>query len=480
MANNTKRSKATEQQSYKKINTEPIVMEDKTAEILKQIEENKRKEEEKKVEMKDNYPRYQNVDITKGLTKNQVEERIKQGYTNVNDDSKGKSIFEIIISNVFTAFNILYFIIAIILIFIDIKNNEGFSNLFFLILVVTNTLIGIFQEIKSKITVDKLKILSSPHATVIRDGEQIEINVEDIVLDDIIVFKSGKQICADSIILEGNIEVNEALLTGEADSIAKTTGGELLSGSFMTSGTCIAKVERVGKDCYINKMSNDAKKYTKPRSELLSSLRKIIITISFLIIPVVVLYTLSHVNFKSFDNTGFGYWLNDFWEAINHKTGDASSVLSAVCYIVLAMIPAGLFLLTSIALFVGVIRLAKKNTLVQELYCIEMLARVDMLCLDKTGTLTDGTMMVSNVIELSKRGNYTVKEIIGSMMSSFEEKNPTSIALINHFETNTVLKPEMIIPFSSKRKFSAVSFANVGTYVIGAPDFVIQDDFASI
>ena len=144
MANNTKKSKATEQQSYKKINTEPIVMEDKTAEILKQIEENKRKEEEKKVEMKDNYPRYQNVDITKGLTKNQVEERIKQGYTNVNDDSKGKSIFEIIISNVFTAFNILYFIIAIILIFIDIKNNDGFSNLFFLILVVTNTLIGIF------------------------------------------------------------------------------------------------------------------------------------------------------------------------------------------------------------------------------------------------------------------------------------------------------------------------------------------------
>lgn len=480
MGDNTKKSKATEEQSYKKVNTEPIVMEDKTAEILRQIEENKKKEEEKAVEIKDNYPRFQNIDITKGLTNNQVEERIKQGYTNVNNEAKGKSIFEIIITNVFTAFNILYFVIAIILIFIDIKNNEGFSNLFFLLLVITNTLIGIFQEIKSKITVDKLKILSSPHATVIRNGEQIEINVEDIVLDDIIVFKSGKQICADSIILEGNIEVNEALLTGEADSIAKTTGGELLSGSFMTSGTCIAKVERVGKDCYINKMSNDAKKYTKPRSELLSSLRKIIVTISILIIPVVVLYTLSHVSFKSFDTTSFGYWLNDFWEAINRKTGDTSSVLSAVCYIVLAMIPAGLFLLTSIALFVGVIRLAKRNTLVQELYCIEMLARVDMLCLDKTGTLTDGTMKVSDVIELTKKGDYTIKEIIGSMMNSFEEKNPTSEALISYFNTNTVLKAEMIIPFSSKRKFSAVTFNGLGSYIIGAPDFVIQDNYEVI
>ena len=460
-------------------NTEPIIIEDDATKILNEIHNNKK--EEPVIEIKeDKYPRYKDVDIKKGLSTEQVNERTCQGLKNKTDE-KGKSIFEIIISNVFTGFNILYFVIAVILIFIDIKNNDGFSNLIFLLLVATNTSIGIFQEIKSKITVDKLKILAAPKATVIRNGEEVEIKVEDIVLDDIIVLKSGKQVLADCIIQEGNIEVNEALLTGEADSITKAPGDELYSGSFMTSGTCIAKVDKVGKDCYINKMSSDAKKYTKPHSELLSSLRKVILVISILIIPVVVLYIVSHISFKSFDTTNFSYWLNDFWVAINKSiTEESPSVLSSICYIVLAMIPAGLFLLTSIALFVGVIRLAKRNTLVQELYCIEMLARVDMLCLDKTGTLTDGSMVVSNCDELNNSSGYTIKEIIGSMMNSFEEKNPTSLALIKHFDVNSVLKPEQIIPFSSKRKFSAVTFTGCGTYIIGAPDFIIKDGYKNI
>ena len=462
--------------------TTPIIVDDETSEFLKSLKIDEQKEEKENKETveveEDIYPRYKDVDITQGLSETQVNERISQGLTNKNKDNQGKSIIEIILSNVFTGFNILYFIIAGVLIFIDIKNHDSFTNLFFLLLVFSNTSIGIYQEIRSKLTVDKLKILSNPVALVIRDGKKVEVPVDDIVLDDIIVFQSGRQICADSIIIEGNVEVNEALLTGEADSIVKTTGGKLLSGSFMTSGTCVAKVDKVGKDCYINQMSSDAKKYKKPHSELLLALRRIITTISILIIPIVILYLTSHIPFKDFDKTSFGYWLNDFWQAINR--GRPDSVLSAICYIVLAMIPAGLFLLTSLALFVGVARLAKKNTLVQELYCIEMLARVDTLCLDKTGTLTDGTMRVNDCIEIDNKSDYTIKEIIGSMLNCFEERNPTSEALIKYFEVNQVIPPVEVIPFSSKRKYSAVNFGDKGTYIIGAPDFIIQDNFDKI
>ena len=474
----TNTSKDTKIKANSKDNKTPVIVDEETSEFLKSIKYSNTKKENKPKETKEkDKNRFLDTDITIGLTKDQVNKRIAQGLTNKTNNDRGKSILEIIISNVFTAFNILYFIIAVVLIIIDIKKDDSFSNLFFLLLVFSNTIIGIYQEIKSKLTVDKLKILSNPKAWVIRDGEKKEIPVEDIVLDDIIIFQSGKQVSADSVILEGNIEVNEALLTGESDSIAKGVGGELLSGSFMTSGTCIARVDKVGNDCYINKMSSDAKKYAKPHSELLATLRKIIYTISILILPVIILYLLSHISFKDFDKSNFGYWMNDFWEALNKGE---SSTLSAICYIVLAMIPAGLFLLTSIALFVGVRRLAKRNTLVQELYCIEMLARVDTLCLDKTGTLTDGTMVVSSVEEISKNNKYTLKEIIGSMLNSFEEENPTSIALKKYFGVNKVLKPLEIIPFSSKRKFSAVNFDEEGTYILGAPDFVIQEGYSKI
>lgn len=404
--------------------------------------------------------RYYDVDVCSGLNNEQVNDRINQQLTNDTGNEKGKSILGIVLSNIFTFFNILYFTIAIILIIL-----KDYGNLFFLGVVFINLGIGIFQEIRAKLTVDKMKIMSAPSAIVIRNGEKLEIPVNEVVLDDVVMFSSGKQICADCVVLEGNIEVNEALLTGEADAISKTPGSKLFSGSFLSSGTCIARVDKVGKDCFIEKMSADAKKYSPPRSELLKTLKMVIRIISLVIFPIAVLYIMSRMTGEiTFEN---------FNESLAPQ-------IKSTSYIILAMIPAGLFLLTSVALFAGVWKLSRNNTLVQELYCIEMLARVDVLCLDKTGTITDGTMRVCDCVEISNRTDYTIREIVGSMMNAFEETNPTSLALIKYFEKNDVLQATDVIPFSSKRKYSAVTFGQKGTFILGAPDFVIKDNFEKI
>lgn len=417
------------------------------------------KEEDSSVD--DSIERFTNVDITEGLNDEQVNKRIEQNLTNDTNDGKGKSILEIILSNVFTFFNILYFIIFIALILLK---ETQITNYFFVLVVLFNLGIGIYQEIKAKLTVDKMKIMSAPTALVIRNGQKLEVPVKDVVLDDIIMFSSGKQICADCIIIDGNVEVNEALLTGEADAIIKQPGDKLFSGSFLSSGTCVARVDVVGKDCYIEKMSSDAKKYSPPRSELLKTLKTVIRIISILIFPLIALYVMAQLG------TNFSEW----------NFEEVRQTLKASSYIILAMIPSGLFLLTSVALFVGVGRLSKNNTLVQELYCIEMLARVDVLCLDKTGTITDGSMRVCDCVEVNNHTDYTIREIIGSMMNAFEETNPTSEALIKYFDKNNVLTPVEVIPFSSKRKYSAVTFDVEGTFIIGAPDFVIKDQYDKI
>ena len=406
--------------------------------------------------------RYVDVPITEGLTPEQVEKRQAEGLTNGSGEDKGKTYVEIVLGSIFTFFNMLYLAITILLIIVGRSDQ-----LIFLFAVIPNILIGLIQEIISKKKVDKLRLMSAPVATVIRDSKKLEIPTGDVVLDDIIMYTSGKQICADSVVLDGSIEVNEALLTGEADAIPKTKGAKLFAGSFVSSGTCVARVDKVGKDCYINKLSSEAKKYSAPKSELLSTLRSVIRVITFIIFPVAILYMLSHME-GAFS-----------WESIKNTILNANNVAS-VSFIILAMIPAGLFLLTSVALVLGVLRLARNNTLVQQLYCIETLARVDVLCLDKTGTITDGTMRVCDCVEVSNHTDYTIREIIGSMMSSFKETNPTSEALIKYFETNTVLTPLEVIPFSSKRKYSAVTFEEEGTFIIGAPDFVIKENFAKI
>lgn len=401
--------------------------------------------------------RYYDTKITEGLSDEQVASRVEQGLSNLVTDDKGQTILGIILKNIFTFFNMLYIVIAIVLIIAG----AGIGNFAFVPVVFMNILIGIIQQIKAKMTVEKMTLMSAPTATVIRNGQKIEISVTDVVLDDIIFFTPGKQICADSIVVEGNVEVNEALLTGESDAIAKTPGSKLFSGSFISSGVCIARVDKVGKDNYIEKISSDAKRYTPPKSELLRTLNGIIKGITLLIIPISFLYI--YIYNKGSNIQGFMAVLK-------------GPVLNT-SYLILAMIPSGLFLLTSATLALSVVSLAKNNTLVQELYCIEMLARVDVLCLDKTGTITDGTMRVCDCVEVQNYTDYTIREIIGSMMNAFEDTNPTSEALIKYFETNNVLTATEVIPFSSKRKFSAVTFEDFGTCAIGAPDFVLKENY---
>lgn len=430
-----------------------------TIDTVNPVKEEKSEEIEKDEEivLEDSIPRYYDTPITEGLTDEIVEARKSLGLVNSTGEEKGKSIPAIIFSNIFTFFNMLYFVIAAILIVF-----KSYKNLGFLPLIFANLAIGIFQEIRAKITVEKMTLLSAPTATVIRNGVKLEIPVNEIVLDDIIFFSSGKQICSDSIVVEGSIEVNESLLTGESDAIVKNKGSQLYSGSFVTSGLCVARVDKVGKDNYIERLSADAKKYSAPKSELLNTLRNIIKFISIIIIPITALYLIS---------AGV---LNDF------SRENLSKIIPETAYIILAMIPAGLFLLTSLALFAGVIRLAKNKTLVQELYCIEMLARVDVLCLDKTGTITDGTMRVCDCIEVKNYTDYTIREIVGSMMSALEDRNPTSDALVKYFDVNNVLTPVSTVPFSSKRKYSAVTFAGEGTFILGAPEFVLREGYETV
>jgi cation-transporting P-type ATPase E len=423
-----------------------------------QDEENVSKKKRKKHQKEEiEIVRYYDIPILEGLSQEVVDQRIAMGLVNKTADGRGKTIPGIILKNMFTFFNLLFLSITIVLII-----NRSYTNLYYLTTVIPNLIIGIVQEIKAKKQIDRLSLLSSPTTTVIRGGEKIEIYNDQVVLDDVVFFSTGKQISSDSIVLEGIVEANEALLTGESDAIGKGPGKMLLSGSFVVSGACVARVDRIGKDNYIEKLSRDAKKYSKPKSELLRSLNWIIKIISVIIVPLGIMTFLN--NQRVLGDTLSGDIL--FHEAFVKTAGS-----------VIAMIPAGLFLLTTMALAVSVIRLAKNNTLVQELYCIEMLARVNVLCLDKTGTITDGTMKVVDSIEIKNHTDYTVREIIGSMMSAFEESNPTSEALIRFFDKNKVLKPTDTIPFSSKRKFSAVTFEHEGTFLLGAPEFILMDQY---
>jgi cation-transporting ATPase E len=349
---------------------------------------------------------------------------------------------------------------------------QSWNNLTFLAVILPNTIIGIIQEIKAKRMIDKLSLVSAPMATVIRDSQKLSIPIAEVVIDDIVHFKSGDQIYTDCVVSAGMTEVNESLLTGEADAITKKPGDQLLSGSYISSGSCYARVDHVGKDNYIEKLSSEAKKHQPPKSELLRSLNLIIKSVAFIIIPLGILTFIQGWNTYTGEDITF-----------LAKYTFATNKMAAV---VIGMIPSGLFLLTSIALAVGTINLAKNHTLVQELYCIEMLARVDVLCLDKTGTITDGTMRVIDCIEVNNTTDYTIREVVGSMMNTFDESNPTSDSLIRYFDKNNVLNPVTVLPFSSKRKYSAITFENptskelVGTFYLGAPEFVLTNTYDKV
>lgn len=417
----------------------------------KEITEKKKKKIAKK-EKKDEkvITRYE-VNPDEGLTSELVDKRESAGLVNTTKTGSTKSIKKIILSNVLTFFNILTFTIAGFIISV-----RAFTDLFFVVIVTANIIIGIIQEIKAKNIIDKLSLMQAPTAFVIRDKKKSEIAVSEVVLDDILVLEAGKQIPSDSILIDGSVEVNESLLTGESDAILKKAGDILYSGSFVVSGNCRARVNKVGKDNYISRLTGEAKLYKKPKSDLLRSLNYIIIIMAIIIIPIGL--TLFYMQ----------YMVNgvDYVTAIR-KTAGA----------MVGMIPSGLMLLSSVALAVGVIRLAQNKVMVQELYCIEMLARVNVLCLDKTGTITDGTMSVKDSIDYENNFGISTKAVINGMLNTLKENNLTQRALEEKFGSNKRIKSNGLIHFSSQRKFNAVSFERYGTFIMGAPEFVLRSEF---
>lgn len=438
------------------------------------VAENKKKKRVKKVK-KDESEIIRFEPTTKaGLTDEQVKTHIEQGQINVVTKTNEKTYLQIILSNTFTFFNTLCFIIAAILITIYVKKGilkDNITNLLFIVIILCNLSIGIIQEIKAKMIVNKIKLLVSPTSTVVRNGEEREMPITELVLDDIVLLSPGKQIPADAVVMEGEVEVNESLLTGESVPVKKRKNGFLYSGSFVVSGKAKAKIDKVGDDCYNSKLAQKAKKYKKPNSELLKSMTLITKIVGIIIIPLAILTLIDLVsNSEAVQQVG-NLFTKEGAEAI---WIELPSIMGRLAASVIGMIPAGMFLLTSLALAVGVIKLAKKRTLVHDLYSIEMLARVDVLCLDKTGTITDGTMKVHSIVQLNMDYFASMNDIIGSMLTALDDNNQTTLALANHFGYNKEYSPKAIIPFSSARKFSAVTFRNGETYIYGAPEYVLK------
>lgn len=384
-----------------------------------------------------------------GLSQEQVQNRVSNNLINDVQQKFSKTYLNIFVNNVCTFFNLLGLIVCIAL----ICTSAPIANFVFVLVYLANIFIGIVQEIRAKKCIDKLSLVSEKTVKVIRNGKEQEISVKEIVLDDVIKLGIGNQIPTDCVVLEGNIEVNESLLTGESVAIKKKQVDTLLAGSFITCGTCIVRAEKVGKDNYVEQLSAKAKKYKKPQSELMNSLKLIIKVIGFIIVPIGALsfiksYVILHTELKA-------------------------SVLSTST-LVIGMIPSGMFLLTSLALAVGIIKLAKHNTLVQDLYSLEMLARVDTICFDKTGTITDGKMTVCDVIPLKGSDTKQIEAVMQSMLCALKDNNQTAIALYNRFGQDSCMNPVTVLPFNSVRKLSAVTFEGEGTFAFGAPEFVLS------
>ena len=400
--------------------------------------------------MKENIERY-NPNIEEGLSNNQVEKRKKEGLVNFDTTSPTKSIKSIIISNFFTIFNLMNLLLALAVFAVG-----EYRNMLFIGLVVINTAISTFQEIHSKRVIDKLSLISNTKVNCIRNGKKEKIDINEIVLDDILEFETGNQIITDCKIRQGEIEVDESFITGESNAITKKEGDIILSGSFVISGKCRAQVEHIGEDNFTSKISKQTRYVKKVNSEIMNSLNKIIKTVSIIIIPVGTLLFLNQYNID-------GGILKD-------------AVIHTVAAII-GMIPEGLILLTSTVLAVSVIRLSKSNVLVQELFCIETLARVDTLCLDKTGTITQGKMEVNDIVLVNAKKDE-MQIILKQIGKASEDSNATIEAIREKFiDINEAKKWEakQKIPFSSSKKWSGISFKEHGTYVIGAPEFVLKE-----
>ena len=391
------------------------------------------------------------MNIKTGLTEKQVKERQEKGLINYDTTVPTKTIKRILYENFFTLFNIINLILGIAVFLVG-----SYKNMLFLAIVIINTAISTFQEIHAKKTIDKLSVMASSKVKVIRDGKKSEISINDLVLDDVIELNTGNQVATDSVILEDEVQVNESFITGEPDTVIKKEGDKILSGSFIVSGKCVAQVEHIGEDNYTAKISSGAKYIKKVKSEIMTSLNKIIRVLTFAIIPIGIgLFTMQY--------NVFGVSLQD-------------AVVKSVAGII-GMIPEGLVLLTSTVLAVSVIRLSKSKVLVQDLYCIETLARVDTLCLDKTGTLTEGIMEVVDFVPITKSEDE-MKNIMANISKSSEDENSTIDAIRGYFtKISTKFNPIKKVAFSSKSKWSGINFEDEGSYIIGAPEIVLGENF---
>ena len=414
---------------------------------------------------KDSY----SINIT-GLTDEEVRQRVEEGLTNRADISTDKTTKEIVISNVFTYFNLIFLVITILLIMVG-----SFRNLTFLPIIIGNTVIGIVQEIRAKKTLEKMSLLNAPHADVIRNGSVKQISTDELVKDDVILLTAGKQICADAVVISGNIQVNESLLTGEADEVEKTEGSTLMSGSFVVSGECYARLEKVGNESYISKLSLEAKSMGgKEQSEMIRSINLIVKWVGIVIIPIgLILFWQSHfVNGESI----------------------TKSVTSTVAAII-GMIPEGLYLLTTVALALSTMKLARKKVLLHDMKSIETLARVDVLCVDKTGTITEPDMKLKEIFLCKNSGADgtqtaltldELKSLILDYANASVDNNATMLALkayaADALTNNTSALHRTTVSqqaFSSSLKYGSVTFSD-GTYLLGAPEFIMHEDFARI
>lgn len=426
--------------------------------------------------------RYQ-PDFREGLSAVQVEQRRAEGLTNVEVEPPSQTTKEIIQENVFTYFNLIFVVLAVLLCLVG-----SFRNLTFLPVILFNTLIGIFQEVRAKNVLEKLTMLNAPHAWVVRDGKICQIPSQELVLDDIVIFKAGNQICADAVVVDGEIQANESLLTGESDEITKKSGSHLMSGSFVVAGECRARLEAVGADSYISRLTLEAKAMQKgEQSEMIRSLDKLVKFVGIALIPIgIVLFVQS-------------YFFND--ETFRNSV---TSMVAAV----IGMIPEGLYLLASVALAVSAMRLAHKKVLLHDMKSIETLARVDVLCVDKTGTITENSMRVKELIPVCSEDQKTealsrkegtkegeaeedtergeaekyarrLRELtarVGDFVNAMSGDNSTMQAMKEYFTESTGASAQRVLPFTSALKYSGAVFPDTA-YVLGAPEFVLREDY---
>ncbi|MBQ1314300.1 MAG: cation-translocating P-type ATPase [Clostridia bacterium] len=400
-----------------------------------------------------------NAPLEQGLTAAQVRERKQNGYANVSNEKNTKSVSDIIKSNVFTYFNGVFIVLAILMFSVG-----AWKNCAFLFVVLTNTLIGIIQELRSKQAVDKLTILAEGKVTAIRDGRKVEVPTSELVRDDIVEFKNGDQICADAVVRAGEIAVNEALLTGESDAIQKTPGENLKSGSSCTSGRCYAQLTRVGSESYASRLTQQAKSNVESaKSEMMLSLDKLIKFIGIALVPI-----------------GIALFITQKTKADLTVSESIVSTVSAL----IGMIPEGLYLLTSVALVLSVMRLSRRKVLVRDMNCVETLARVDTLCVDKTGTITEPGMDVDELVCLNpdRFPEDIVREMLYAYYGTMDADNDTAVAMNAFFRESDVARsyasdrfqPTQVVPFASETKWSAVTFGPSDTFIIGAPEFILK------